>query len=153
MQGLKLVLVGKAAGRLASHPDVIEVGFVEDQVKWDAIAACELLVMPSHLESLSMVILEAWMVHKPVLVNAKSPVLVGQCRRSRGGVWYKNFKEFKKGIQKLGDAGTSRTMGASGCAYTMQTYAWPAIEKLYLEAVADLAPGELRQQTTIAEEP
>ena len=35
--------------------------------------------MPSRLESLSMVTLEAWWAERPVLVNGKCEVLRGQC--------------------------------------------------------------------------
>ena len=53
-------------------------GFLDDADKFDAIAASELLIMPSYFESLSMVALEAWALGRPVLANAKCDVLQGQ---------------------------------------------------------------------------
>lgn len=78
----KLVVLGKSAMPIPEHPDIIPLGFVSEQIKWDALAGCEILIMPSPFESLSIVLLEAWAVQKPVLVNASCGVLVGQCRKA-----------------------------------------------------------------------
>ena len=56
---------------IPEHPRIHHLGFVDDQDKFDAMAASELLIMPSYLESLSMVALEAWALGKPVLANAE----------------------------------------------------------------------------------
>ena len=77
-----------ASCRFPKHPRIHHLGFVEDQDKYDAMAAAELLIMPSYLESLSMVALEAWAMGKPVLANAKCDVLQGQCIRSNAGLFY-----------------------------------------------------------------
>ena len=50
--------------------------------KFDALAAADLLIMPSYFESLSMVALEAWALGRPVLANGRCDVLKGQCIRS-----------------------------------------------------------------------
>jgi glycosyltransferase involved in cell wall biosynthesis len=82
----KLVLLGKSTMAIPNHPDIITLGFVDEQTKWEALVACDLLIMPSPYESLSIVLLEAWAVGKPVLVNGKCEVLVGQSRRAQGGL-------------------------------------------------------------------
>src|SRR5690606_14243302 len=56
----KLVLLGKAMMPVPEHPDIIALGYVDEQTKWDAIAAADLLVLPSLHESLSIAVLEAW---------------------------------------------------------------------------------------------
>jgi glycosyltransferase involved in cell wall biosynthesis len=109
----KLVLLGKPAMQIPQHPDIVSLGFVAEQTKWDALAACELLVMPSLYESLSMVLLEAWSVGKPVLVNGRCEVLVGQCRRSHGGLWYTNNEEFQVAIEKM-DKQVRNQLGLQG---------------------------------------
>ncbi len=48
----KLVLIGNAVMPIPFHDDVIHLGVVEEQEKWDAVAACDWLVMPSPHESL-----------------------------------------------------------------------------------------------------
>ena len=85
---LRLVLIGKALLPIPDHPRIHHLGFLDDQEKFDALAAADLLVMPSYYESLSMVALEAWAVGKPVLANGKCEVLRGQCIRSKAGLYY-----------------------------------------------------------------
>jgi len=47
--------------------------------KLAALARARALVMPSRHESLSMVVLESWMMERPVLVNGDCEVLRGRC--------------------------------------------------------------------------
>ena len=92
--GFRLVLIGKAMLPIPDHPRIHHLGFLDDQDKFDALAAADLLVMPSYYESLSMVALEAWALGKPVLANGKCEVLRGQCIRSKAGLYYETQPEF-----------------------------------------------------------
>ena len=83
------------------HPDILALGFVSDQDKYDAIAAAQVVILPSPYESLSMVALEAWQQGKPVLANGVCAVLRGQCKRSNGGLWYDNYAEFQETLSLL----------------------------------------------------
>ena len=58
--GLSLVLLGRSIIDIPSNPKIHSLGFVSDQDKFDALAAADLLIMPSYYESLSMVLLESW---------------------------------------------------------------------------------------------
>ena len=84
---LSLVLVGTSILPVPDHPRIRHLGFLDDADKFDAIAASELLIMPSYFESLSMVALEAWGLGRPVLVNGRCDVLRGQCVRSNAGLY------------------------------------------------------------------
>ena len=86
--GLSLVLLGRSIIDIPSNPKIHSLGFVSDQDKFDALAAADLLIMPSYYESLSMVLLESWALGRPVLVNGHCDVLRGQCIRSNGGLYY-----------------------------------------------------------------
>ena len=127
----KLVLLGKPAMTIPNHPDIIALGFVDEQTKWNALAACKLLVMPSPYESLSIVLLEAWAVGKAVLVNGKCEVLVGQCRRAQGGLWYTNKYEFQIALEKMEEPVTNQ-LGRQGKNFVEQNYQWTVIENHYL---------------------
>ncbi len=127
----KLVLLGKPTMPIPQHPDIIALGFVDEQTKWDALAACDLLVMPSPYESLSIVLLEAWAVGKPVLVNGRCEVLVGQCRRAQGGLWYTNKDEFRVAIEKM-DERVRNQLGVQGNSFVRTNYVWSKIEEKYL---------------------
>jgi glycosyltransferase involved in cell wall biosynthesis len=133
----ELVLVGKAAMEVASTSGVHALGFLPEQQKWEALAACEALVMPSAYESLSMACLEAWSLAKPVLVNARSEVLVGQCRRSQGGLWYGDTEEFCAALDcLLRDASIRRALGRQGSRFVQANYRWSEILDTYSELIS-----------------
>jgi len=137
----ELVLLGKAAMGVPPKKGVRLLGFVPEQHKWDALAACEAFVMPSPYESLSIACLEAWSVGKSVLVNAHSEVLKGQCRRSQGGLWYRDADEFCAALEALlGDAAMRRTLGAQGQRFVAANYRWPRIIDEYCALVSRI-PG------------
>ena len=96
------MLIGNSLLDIPSHPQIRHLGFLDDSDKFDAIAASDLLIMPSYFESLSMVALEAWALGKPVLANAKCDVLKGQCIRSNAGLYYDNDAEFVEALRAYG---------------------------------------------------
>ncbi len=96
-QDIRLVLIGRSNLELPSHPDIIPLGFVSEEDKFDAIRAADVLMMPSLYESLSLVIMEAWLMEVPTLVNGHCEVLKFQSRRSNGGLYYYTYDEFATG--------------------------------------------------------
>jgi glycosyltransferase involved in cell wall biosynthesis len=140
VDGMHLVLIGAPIIPIPEHPRIHHLGFVEDQDKFDAIAAAELLIMPSYLESLSMVALEAWALGKPVLANAKCEVLQGQCLRSNAGLFYENFHEFAETLRVIDTYPSLQTaLGRNGRAFFERHYSWPVIEKKYLDMLERLS--------------
>jgi glycosyltransferase involved in cell wall biosynthesis len=139
VEGLHLVLIGAPIIPILDHPRVHHLGFVDDQDKYDAMAAAELLVMPSYLESLSMVALEAWAMGTPVLANAKCEVLQGQCIRSNAGLYYQNFQEFAETLKAIDwNPGLQASLGRNGRAFFERHYAWPVVIKKYTDMLAQL---------------
>jgi glycosyltransferase involved in cell wall biosynthesis len=131
---LDLVLIGTAVLPIPAHPRIRHLGYVSDQDKFDVIAAAAVLVMPSPYESLSMVALEAWALGKPVLASGKCDVLVGQCLRSNGGLYYNDAAEFSAALDTLlADSHTAAALGDHGRRYYEEHYAWPVIERKYLD--------------------
>lgn len=130
----KLVLLGKPTMEMPKHPDIISPGFVEEQTKWDALSACEMLVVPSLWESLSIVLLEAWSSGRPALVNGGCPVLVDQCRRAQGGLWYTDRDEFRMAVEEIAGHAGNR-LGQQGKKFVKKNYSWPVIEKTYLDLI------------------
>ena len=132
--GLQLVLIGGAVMPVPDHPRVRHVGFVSDEEKFDAMAAADLLIMPSFYESLSMVVLEAWALGRPVLVNGRCDVLKGQCLRSGGGLYYESDEEFVETLYALEASGPlNGPLARNGRAYFARHYAWPVVERKYLD--------------------
>lgn len=137
--GVDLVLVGSAVMPVPAHPRIHHLGFLPDQDKFDALAAADLLIMPSYFESLSMVALEAWAMGKPVLANGRCDVLKGQCIRSAAGLYYERYEEFAETLYGLQSSGPLHArLGRNGREYFRTHYAWPVIERRYLEMLQRL---------------
>ncbi len=136
---LKLVLIGRSLLDIPNDPGIVTLGFRSDEDKWNALAASELFVMPSRLESLCMAVLEAFWAERPVLANAKCEVLRGQCKRAQAGLYYATYDEFRESLALLeGDAGLRQRMGKNGRAYFERNYAWEVVERKYLDLLGRL---------------
>jgi glycosyltransferase involved in cell wall biosynthesis len=126
---LDLVLAGSAALTIPRHPRVRHIGFISEAEKVSALRECRLLVMPSPYESLSIVTLEAWKLGVPVLANARCRVLMGQCLRSNGGLFYHGYAEFAEALKLLlarPEAGA--LLGRQGQRYVEDEYSWERVE-------------------------
>jgi glycosyltransferase involved in cell wall biosynthesis len=131
---LSLILIGHTLLPIPEHPRIRHLGFADDTDKFDAMAAAELLVMPSYYESLSMVALEAWALGKAVLANGKCDVLKGQCVRSNAGLYYENYTEFAGTLDAMEqNRWLTGSLGRNGRQYFRDNYDWPVIERKYLE--------------------
>ena len=141
VDGMHLVLIGT---RAHSDPDSIRAFITSassrirtSTTRWPP---SELLIMPSYLESLSMVALEAWAMGKPVLANAKCDVLQGQCLRSNAGLFYENFDEFAETMRAIDTTPSLQAaLGRNGRAFFERHYAWPVIEKKYVDMLQQLS--------------
>jgi glycosyltransferase involved in cell wall biosynthesis len=153
-KALDLVLIGKEMLPIPHHPRIHHLGFLADQDKFDALAACELLLMPSYFESLSMVALEAWALGKPVLANGKCEVLRGQCIRSQAGLYYETQAEFIETLRAISDSRSlNAAFSANGRRFFQRHYSWPVIEQKYLDILAQLKEEDARRAPARALEP
>ena len=142
---LSLVLLGDAAMPIPAHPKITHVGALDDAAKFDALAAAGVLLVPSRYESLSRTALEAWALGKPVLANAASEVLRGQCVRSNGGLCYRNADEFVGMLQAIEqNRWLSSSLGKSGHQYFRDHYDWRVVERKYHEMLVQLQKAEPR---------
>jgi glycosyltransferase involved in cell wall biosynthesis len=135
-----LVLIGRPVLDIPKHRSIRHIGFVEDFDKFDVVAGATALIMPSYYESLSMVALEAWALGRPVIANAHCDVLVGQCLRSNGGLYYADADEFGAVLDRvLADGTLVDQLGRSGRRFYQQHYSWSVIERKYLDMFALLS--------------
>jgi glycosyltransferase involved in cell wall biosynthesis len=130
LENFQLVLIGREVFPVPYHKDIIYLGFVSEEEKWDAMAACTWLILPSEYESLSISLLETWAVARPGIVNARSEVLRGHCSRSNGGLWFDSWSECESLLQSIQEPTRSR-LGRQGQAYVKSEYTWPHVEKIY----------------------
>lgn len=126
---LKLVLIGKPVIHVPKDDDIVSLGFVSDQDKFDGIAAASLLVMPSKFESLSMVVLEAMSVNTPVIVNGECEVLKGHCLKSNGAFYYENYFEFEGEVNYiLEHTEDVKILCRNAKRYVEENYCWESVE-------------------------
>ena len=137
---LSLVLVGNTLLEVPTDPRIRHLGFLDDTEKFDAMAAADVLIMPSYFESLSMVALEAWALGKPVLANGRCEVLKGQCLRSNAGLYYETYGEFSATLRALEqNRWLAGALGRNGRQFYRDNYDWPVIERKYLDMFARLS--------------
>ena len=125
-----LVLAGTPTIAIPSHDRVRHVGVVSEEEKHALLAGAAVVVMPSAYESLSLSVLEAWALGRPVLVNAECAVLEGQCVRSNGGLYYRGYAEFAPALRLLvGRKDLQEGLGAAGRDYVAREYDWDIVER------------------------
>jgi glycosyltransferase involved in cell wall biosynthesis len=104
---------------------IVSLGRVSDEDKYALLEAADVLVLPSHLESLGIVLLEAWQVGTPCLVSAKNKVTSGQVARAGGGASY-DRGGFEKALAAV--LSDRESLGESGRQYVEAECAWPAFD-------------------------
>ena len=133
---LSLILMGKAVMSLPERPDIRMLGFVSDEDKINGMAAANALLMPSQMESLSIVTLEAWSVGAPVLATAHGAVVKGHCMRSNGGLYYGDYDEFEACLDMLLERrDLAAALGQNGKAYIARHFQWDVIDRKLLHIV------------------
>ena len=96
-----LALMGVKLMSLPEEPFIRFAGLLSDRERLQALEAATVVVCPSPYESLSLLALEALSVGTPILVNARSAVLVEHCVRSNGGLYYADRDEFVECLKLL----------------------------------------------------
>jgi glycosyltransferase involved in cell wall biosynthesis len=138
--GADLVLLGGGELELPSHDWLHRLGFVSEELKHDALGGAAVVAVPSPYESLSLAQLEAWSHGRPTLANAASPVLVGQSRRSGGGLWYRGADEYASMVDFLIRSQPVReAIGHQGRNHVRTAYGWDRVRERWLDALADVA--------------
>jgi glycosyltransferase involved in cell wall biosynthesis len=139
---LALVFAGPVVHRPDEHPDVIVTGPLSEPEKWSALAGAVAVVNPSVHESFSIVLLEAWSVRRPVLVNGRCGATSEHARRSGGGLVFGGYATFEAAVDRvLGDPAVARAMGDTGRRYVEDSFAWPVVTARYQRWLERLATG------------
>lgn len=129
---LTLVLVGRVELPVPQRSDVISVGFIPDEDKFNAMAGAELFLLPSRLESLSIAFLESLAIGTPVLCEGASPVLRGHCLRSNAALYYHSYPEFEASLELLLENNRLRQLlGRRGKKYVENNYSWSQVIAKY----------------------
>lgn len=130
---VKLVLTGGLFMEKIQHPDIIYTGFVHEAEKTALIKSATLIVNPSNRESLSLLLLEAMALGKPVLVNGKSEVLKQHCIDSNfASQYYLSKTDFIQKLSKmLSTTIDQKELERKTMDYVETNYSWSLISKRF----------------------
>lgn len=117
------------------------LGTVDLATKTDALAACDILCVPSSQESFGGVYPEAWLFQKPV-IGCNIPAVADVITDGVDGFLVEQTSESitERLLDLLGHPELAKTMGMSGYKKVQQQYAWSAIatkvDKAYRKILA-----------------
>jgi len=135
---LKLLLIGTGGVRIPERlaHDILDLGFLPVQDKYDAYAAALALCQPSLLESFSIVMMEAWLCGTPSLVHARCAVTRDHCLASNAGLWFEDYFEFVEAVELLQNGpALRRRLADNGRAYVLANFTWDRVTGNYLDVL------------------
>jgi glycosyltransferase involved in cell wall biosynthesis len=131
---VRLVIVGERSHLYDRTPHVIHAGYVRDAERWDILRTAVALINPSLYESLSLVLLEAWTVGRPVIVNQRCDVTADHVHHSAGGIAVDFARPaaaaaaIAAGLRSEPDRSA---MGERGQAYAERSFSWDRVLDTY----------------------
>lgn len=134
---LDLVFLGGGdSSLLPDRKDIIDLGFIEEQDKFDAYTGAVATCLLSNNESFSLVVMESWLAGTPVIVSDLCPVTKGHCIRSNGGLFVKDSDEFVEALHFMNcNPNVVRIMGMNGKKYVETKFTWETIIPMFLETI------------------
>jgi len=134
---LKLLVAGDGPCKPPEGQEFIFLGPVSEEEKNRLYRGSLALCQPSSNESFSLVIMESWLARRPVLVWADCDVTRGHVQRSKGGLWFSNYDEFKEGVDWLDDHNKAAArMGTNGRRYVTNNFSWEHVFNRFSHALS-----------------
>ena len=134
-----LILIGPGNMQVPPGANIIDLGFVSVQDKYDAYAAADIFCLPSVNESFSIVTMESWLTETPVLVHGHCAVTREHCLKSNGGLYFTNYDEFAATADYLWQNPViARQMGQNGRQYVLDNFQWPQIIEKYKKLITTI---------------
>lgn len=111
-------------------------GGISEQQLGSLYDGCLAFVSLSHLESFSLVIMEAWLAGKPVIGHANSGAVAWHIERSGGGLLAENCGQFGYALAQLSQNEELRKkLSKNGKRYVEDKYSRSAVNKNVIEAI------------------
>lgn len=125
-------LLTTGSGRVDPPADiadrVIDLGFVSDRERDDAVAAAAASIQPSANESFSRLLMESWLAGTPVIATAAGAVVAWHCARSQAGLTYSDEYELGQCLRFVAEAPEAASeLGRRGRAYVLEHYDWNVV--------------------------
>jgi glycosyltransferase involved in cell wall biosynthesis len=132
--GVKLVICGGGSFSDLHRPaalerdDIVDIGHVSEEEKLRLIKHSLCLIQPSVNESFSIVLMEAWRLGAPVVVNGFCPVTKDHVETSGGGLFFTDSDDFSSVMDTITTNDKLRRMlGEAGRRYVLEQYSWSAV--------------------------
>jgi len=123
----------------AAREVVTDLGAVDEQTKYDVLAASVAVAQLSLVESFSYVLMEGWLCGTPSIVHAQCAVTREHCEASGGGLWVESAEEFSEALRRLiTDTALRTRMAAAGRGYVIAGYSWPEVMARLTSAITEL---------------
>jgi glycosyltransferase involved in cell wall biosynthesis len=131
-----LILSGHLSMDLPTDPSVVYMGYLSEQEKNEALQGAIAVIIPSVMESLSLLLLEGFAARTPVLVKEGSAVLKEHCINSNAGLFYNDYYDFSASLDYLMRHHHIRhLLGQNGQGYVQKYYSWPRVMSIYEETL------------------
>lgn len=141
---LHLLLLGDGHLKTIRHPMIKYMGVVDENKKINLLKGALAFVHPSPLESLSIALIESFMVGTPAIVNKKSEVLFDHIRKSHAGFTYSSYREFSDALIKIiKDDNLRQELSKNARKYFMKEYNI----KIYKEKLISILESEISKDT------
>jgi glycosyltransferase involved in cell wall biosynthesis len=106
------------------------------QDKYDCLGASLALCVPSVRESFSIVMMESWLAGRPVIVNAECDVTTDFCVRSNGGLWFRDYSEFREIVELLAHSPElGPQLGGQGRNFVFENYKPDLVAEKFMNAM------------------
>lgn len=159
ISSLKLVIAGGGSfddlhrPNAATRDDIIDLHHISERDKQRLLKHCLSLVQPSTNESFSIVLMEAWLLNRPVLVHAGCAVTRHHVVESGGGLFFGNKADFSGIVSELlRNPVLGTELGQAGFRYVLQEYNWDAVLSRFDKVVQEIfsQPGSIERAATFA---
>lgn len=134
LANLKLVIAGGGSfedlmrPHAAHRADILDLHHVTEIEKRRLLKYCLALTQPSTNESFSIVLMEAWLLKRPVVIHAGCPVTKHHVVESGGGLFFGNVSDFIGVVRALHDSpALGLELGRAGFEYVRQEYNWASV--------------------------
>lgn len=130
--GIKLKVAGPS--QIPVGPPAEFLGVVDEATKLALLRGCLAVAVPSKLESLSILALEAWAHGKPVIAR-RGGVVGGLVEESGGGYCYENQEEFRRILETL-----DSSRGLRGREFVRERFSWEVVLERFEKAIESCRP-------------
>lgn len=139
----RLALIGSGTYEPPEEAEgvVVHAGLLDEEERRAAYAEAVALVNPSHMESFSIVLMEAWLEGTPALVAEGSEVLREHAECSGGALTFDSYESYRDAVDALLDDPARRDeLGERGREYVHDAYSWRSVSDRLHETLEKLAP-------------